>query len=93
MPKIVVKNFWSPDYGACNIQIPLVKDLEDRFRKRVEFEHINGEEDEEQVSKYNVKAYPTIIILCDGKERERFIGLTQQLFLKKAIERALRECE
>jgi hypothetical protein len=53
----------------------------------------NIKENESQVSKYKVRDLPTIIIECDNKERERFIGLTQQLFLKKAIEKALSECK
>ena len=78
--------------GTSNIQVSLVKELEPRFRKKVEFEYLNAEGNESQVSKYNIKELPTIIIEYDGKERERFVGLTQQLFLKKAIEKTLSEC-
>jgi thiol-disulfide isomerase/thioredoxin len=91
MSKVMVKVFLSYDCGVCNIQIPLIKDLEDRFRGRVEFEYLNAEDNQDQVSKYKLRDYPTIIIECDGKERERFVGLTQQLFLKRAIEKTLRD--
>jgi len=92
MPRVIVKNFLSEDYGVCNIQVPLVKDLEKRFRGRVEFEYLSAKENESLVSKYKIKDYPTIIIECDGKEKERFVGLTQQLFLRRAIEKVLSEC-
>ena len=93
MPRVVVKNFWSYDAEVCNVQIALIKELESIFRGRVEFDHINAEERREEIEKYGVKEFPTIIIECDGKERERFIGLTQELFLKRAIERALESCK
>jgi len=92
MPRVVVKNFWSHDYGECNIQIPLIKDMENLFLHKVLFEHIDADKCPKDVKKYRVKDFPTIIIECDGKERERFIGLTQQRFLRRAIERTLSEC-
>jgi len=93
MSRIVVKNFIASKDGTSNIQISLLKELEKSFRLRVEFEYLNAEGNESQVSKYKIRDLPTIIIECDGKERERFIGLTQQLFLRKAIEKALSECK
>lgn len=92
MPRIIVKNFISSD-GTSDLQVSLLKELESIFKRRVEFEYLNAEENESQVSKYKIRDLPTIIIECDGKERERFVGLTQQLFLKKAIEKALSECK
>ena len=92
MKKVAVKNFWSYDSGESNVQIPLMKDLERIFKERVVFQNINAEENRDEVEKYGIKEFPTIIIECNGEERERFNGLTQELFLKKAIERALSEC-
>lgn len=92
MSRIVVKNFIASKDGTSNIQISLLKELEKSFRLRVEFEYLNAEGNESQVSKYKIRDLPTIIIECDGKEKERFVGLTQQLFLKKAIEKTLGEC-
>ena len=93
MTRVVVKNFWSYDYDECNIQIPLLKDLQQRFIGRVVFVDICGNECKKDVEKYNIKTYPTIIIECDGQERERFIGLTQERFLQRAIQKVLSECK
>jgi thioredoxin-like negative regulator of GroEL len=91
MPRIVLKVFVSND-GISDLQTSFLKDLEGRFRGRAEFEYLNGKENESLVSKYKINTYPTVIIECDGKEKERFIGLTQQLFLKKAIDKNLSGC-
>ena len=92
MSRIIVKNFISSD-GTSDLQVSLIKELENTFKRKVEFEHLNVKENESQVSKYKIREIPTIIIECDGKEKERFVGLTQQLFLKKAIEKTLSECK
>lgn len=90
MPRVILKNFISDDEES-SLQVTLIKELEIRFRGRVEFEYLKAKENESQVLKYKIVNLPTLIIECDGKERERFIGLTQQLFLKKAIDKALSE--
>ena len=42
--------------------------------------------------KYKITSTPTIIISCREEEKERFVGLTQELFLKKAIQKISKEC-
>ena len=91
MERILLKNFWSSNSGICNVQIPIVKNVQSIFGGRVAFEEINVDENKELVSKYNIREIPTIIIECDGRERERFIGLTQERFLKKALKKILSE--
>ena len=91
MKQIVLKNFWSYDSDVCNIQIPIVNNIKEIFGNRVIFENINAEENQDMVSNYNINEFPTIIIECNGQEIERFIGLTQERFLKRALKRILRE--
>lgn len=92
MQKITVKNFWSNHFEECQLQISLLKDLERMFTGRVKFEYINVDENKGEASKYRIKDFPTIIIECDERERERFIGLTQERFLKRAIQKTLSGC-
>jgi thioredoxin-like negative regulator of GroEL len=92
MPRIIVKSFIASKDAISAMQVSFLKEIENIFRGRVEFEYLNANENESQASKYRIKEIPTIIIEFDGKERERFVGLTQQLFLKKAIQKNLSEC-
>ena len=92
MPRIIVKNFISGD-GTSDIQVSFLKELESIFKRKVEFQYLNAKENESLVIKYKIRELPTIIIECDNKEKERFVGLTQQLFLKKAIEKVLSGCK
>jgi thioredoxin 1 len=93
MKKITVKNFWSRTLEECQVQLSLLKDLEGMFKGRVVFEYLNADENGDAISKYNIKHFPTIIIEYNGSERERFVGLTQERFLKRAIQKALSECK
>ena len=93
MPRIVVKNFIKENDGTSDVQISFLKDMEIIFKGKVQFEYLNAKENETLVMKYKIKELPTIIIECDNKEKERFAGLTQQRFLKKAIERINKEVD
>jgi len=93
MPRIVVKNFILSKDGTSEIQISVLKELEKIFGGKVQFEYLNAKENESLVAKYKIRELPTIIIECDNKEKERFVGLTQELFLRKAIKKALSECK
>ena len=91
MERIVFKNFWSSNSDVCNVQIPIVKNVQNVFDGRVAFEEINVDVNKELVSKYKIKEIPTIIIESNGQEKERFVGLTQERFLKKALKKVLSE--
>jgi len=86
-----MKTFWSHDSDLCNVQMPIVKNVQEIFGSRVIFEDIKAEENQDKISEYNIKEFPTIIIELGGKERERFIGLTQERFLRRALKRIMSE--
>ena len=92
MPRIIVKNFIQINDGTSDVQVSFLKEIEKILKGKIEFQYLNAKENGSLVSKYKITELPTIIIECDGKEKERFIGLTQQLFLRKAIEKVLSEC-
>jgi len=93
MAMLVVKNFCSSSFEECQVQIQIIKDLESRYVGRVVFENLNSKENEGLIEKYRIRNYPTMIIECNGVEKERFVGLTQELFLKRALDKVLSECK
>lgn len=88
MAKLNVVYFFSKNVGACKIQDELITNLEQKF-KEVNFKRINTDEDNAMKIKYQVNEIPSIVLENDGKMKEKFSGLTQELFLKRAIERYL----
>ncbi len=93
MRKVRVVYFYSDKPGPSRVQNLLMKELESQFKKRVEFKRIEVKKNEEAAKIYRVDDVPTIVIECNGKEKERFRGLTQELFLRRAIEKVLKECK
>lgn len=90
MVKAVVKLFYDLS-GPSNLQNILMDEIEKKFQEFAEIERINIDENKNSANDYNVTEAPTTVIEINDKEVERFVGLTQELFLRKSIERNLKE--
>ncbi|MFH8080304.1 MAG: hypothetical protein QXO84_00255 [Candidatus Aenigmatarchaeota archaeon] len=74
--------FFTDEDGVSNLQMDILKEIKRKY-KYMELLKINKNE-EELVKKYDVKEFPTVII-DSGNGIKRFSGLTQSLFLERAI--------
>ncbi|MCD6226469.1 MAG: thioredoxin family protein [Candidatus Aenigmarchaeota archaeon] len=91
MTKIFFK-FFSVNDGVCQVQRDIIKELKSIFGMMIDFQEIDIRNNKEMKEKYKITSTPTIIISCREEEKERFVGLTQELFLKKAIQKISKEC-
>ncbi len=81
--------FYKKDDGPSKVQAELLKNLEIQMKKKVEVEKINMEENKRTVEQYGIGEVPSIVIEKNGRVTDKFSGLTQDLFLKRALERNL----
>ncbi len=91
MTKLFFK-FFSVNDGVCQVQRDIIKELKSIFGMVIDFQEIDIRNNKEMKEKYKITSTPTIIISCREEEKERFVGLTQELFLKKAIQKISKEC-
>jgi len=80
--------FYGKD-GQSKIQEEFLNNIEILLKRKVEIKRINSEKDKENLQKYGINQTPTIIIEKAGKVTDKFVGFTQELFLKRAIEKNL----
>ena len=64
---------------------PIIGELEQELKGKVEIEKINVDENQELTNQHQVFSIPTYIIIKDGKEVERIVGATQKDNFLKAI--------
>ncbi|NCN38998.1 MAG: hypothetical protein COY38_01005 [Candidatus Aenigmarchaeota archaeon CG_4_10_14_0_8_um_filter_37_24] len=81
--------FFHDNNAPSKIQEEFVKNIEILFKGKVEIERLEADKNQRTAKEYGVKETPAIIIEKDGKVADKFIGFTQELFLKRALERSL----
>lgn len=72
--------------GPCRVMEPVIEELKKELDGKVEVVEIDVDEKPEEASKYGVMSIPTYIVLKDGKEVGRRIGVTSKEDLLKLLQ-------
>lgn len=86
MAKIQLLDYWASWCGPCRIMEPVIEELEKELKGQVEIEKINVDENQQKASQYGVMSIPTYIVLKDGQEVGRKIGVTAKAELIKLLQ-------
>ena len=86
---VVLADFFSTTCGPCKMLSFVLNDVEKVLGDKVKLLKVDFDKNKDLTEKYEVKGYPTIIILKDGVEVKRMTGLQQKPALIKAIEEQL----
>lgn len=86
MNKITLIDFWAPWCGPCKIMDPIIDELEKEMGEKLQVERVNVDEDLEKSSKFGVMSIPTYVIIKEGKEVGRKIGVTPKSELAKLLQ-------
>ncbi|HOK09368.1 MAG TPA: thioredoxin [Candidatus Hydrogenedens sp.] len=79
-------DFWAEWCGPCRMISPIIDELAKEYEGRVKIGKVNVDEEMELAEQFGVSSIPTLVILKDGNEVKRFIGLTQKAVISSALE-------
>ena len=74
----VLVDFYSNYCPPCRILEPIFKQLEEEFKGKIKFARVNVDENRGIAARYGIMGVPTLILLEDGKEAGRVIGLRRK---------------
>lgn len=73
--KTVLIDFWASWCGPCKMMAPVVNELADELTDSVKVCKVNIDEEQNLAFKYNVMSIPTFVVIKNGKETGRTIGV------------------
>ncbi len=73
--RIVLIDFWASWCGPCKMMSPVIDKIAEEVGEEVKVCKINIDEEQNLAVKYNVMSIPTFIVLKDGKEVGRSVGV------------------
>jgi len=87
-PDVQLLDFTASYCQPCQQMLPILQRMEhDKYPVR----RIDITEEHELASKFSVDRVPTLVLLVEGKEVKRFVGLTDEAELRNEMNRAARK--
>jgi thioredoxin 1 len=81
--------FFSTTCDYCNMQEPIIEELEKKYGDKVNFNLIDVDENQQLAITYGVNIVPTVIIMKYDVEVKRFFGVTDGSVLEFELNKNL----
>lgn len=86
---VVLIDFWASWCMPCKMMAPILNEIAEEIGDEARICKVNVEEHHQLSAKFSVRNIPTLILLKNGKEIDRFVGVKPKDYLIKQIKKAL----
>ena len=83
---ITLVDFWAEWCGPCKMIAPLIDELAGEYEGKAKMAKINVDNEADLAARFNVSSIPTLLLVKDGEEAQRFIGVTAKSKLAAALD-------
>lgn len=87
---ITLIDFYADWCAPCQALKPILHNVEGFFNGKIIVERVNVDQDSAKASQFGIMSIPTLVILKDGAEIDRKMGLMSEQSLKQWIESHLK---
>lgn len=86
---IEIKKFEADWCGPCRMLKPTFQKLEESFGNSIKFSYINVDESQDEAAKYSIRSIPAVVIVKDGAEVNRLVGVQSEMAYSNALNELL----
>ena len=86
---IELKKFEADWCWPCRMLKPTFQKLEESFGNSVKFSYINVDESQDEAAKYSIRSIPAVVIVKDGAEVNRLVGVQSEMAYSNALNELL----
>lgn len=88
---IVLVDFWAPWCGPCRMQEPILQQFAEAADDDVTVAQVNVDENPHLAARFQVQSIPLLVVLHNGQEVQRVVGMQNIAALKQLVQRARSE--
>lgn len=86
---VVLLDVWAEWCGPCKQLSPILDEIADIYDSEVLVLKLNADENQEVTEKLKVRGLPTMIVMNNGEELERLLGLTSKTRIAQVLDQHL----
>ena len=85
----VLMDFWAEWCGPCKMLAPILDQIADEYKGRVQIAKLDVEESQSIAMKFGVRSIPTLILFKDGVVEAQHVGMLSKEQLTKLLDEKL----
>jgi len=88
-PLPVLLDLWAAWCGPCRTLAPVIDELAVKLAGRVRVGKLNVDENPLTAKRFAIRSIPTLLLLKNGKEIDRIVGVQPKLEIARRVEQAI----